>query len=49
MCRQIGTTSPVTIFLMMLTTTLMAADEGRVLFKFDNPEAAKPWQTSTTA
>ena len=43
MCRQIGTTSSVTVFLMMLTTTLMAADEERVLFNFVKPDAAKAW------
>jgi NADH dehydrogenase [ubiquinone] 1 alpha subcomplex assembly factor 1 len=43
MCRQIVATSPVTVFLVMLTTTLMAADEGRVLFNFDKPDAAKAW------
>ena len=45
MCRQAITTGPVTLFLVMLASTLMAADEDRVLFDFSKAEAAKQWQT----
>ena len=31
-------------FALMLTSNLMAADEGRVLFDFGKPDAAKQWQ-----
>ncbi len=31
--------------LLSLTPVLKANAEDRILFKFDNPEAAKPWQT----
>ena len=43
MCRQIITTGPVTLFLVMLSSTLTAADEGRLLFDFTGPDAAKAW------
>ncbi len=31
--------------LVLAVSPLMAKEEGRVLFKFDDPNAAKPWQT----
>ena len=43
MSRQAVTTGPVTLILVMLGSTLMAADEDRVLFDFSKPDAAKAW------
>ncbi len=45
MCRHTFFTVPMAIFLLMLGSTLMAADENRVLFEFAKPEAAKQWTT----
>ena len=36
---------PVMLFLGMLGSTLMAADEDRMLFDFSKPDSAKQWQT----
>ena len=38
-------TWPAALILVMVSSTLMAADEDRVLFEFGTPEAAKEWQT----
>ena len=35
----------VLLSLVLVGSPLMAKDGGRVLFKFDDPDAAKPWQT----
>ena len=43
MCRQAISSGPVTLILVMLGSTLMAADEDRVLFDFSEPDAAKAW------
>ncbi len=43
MCKQAISSGPLTVFLMILGSTLMAADEGRVLFDFTGPEATKAW------
>ena len=43
MYRQVVVSGPGTLFLVMLTSTLMAADEGRVLFDFTSQDAAKTW------
>jgi hypothetical protein len=32
--------------LMLTGSPLMAEDEERVIFEFDNPEAASQWQTA---
>ncbi|MHC4398316.1 MAG: CIA30 family protein [Planctomycetota bacterium] len=45
MCRQAVSTGPVTLFLLMVGSTLMAADEARVLFEFSTPGVAKDWRT----
>jgi monofunctional biosynthetic peptidoglycan transglycosylase len=45
MCKQAISAGPVTLFLMMLSSTLVAAGEEQVLFDFGNPDAAKQWQT----
>ena len=45
MYKQVIVSGPVTFFLVMLGSTLMAADKGRVLFEFSKPEAAKQWST----
>jgi monofunctional biosynthetic peptidoglycan transglycosylase len=45
MYKQVIVSSSVMLFLVMLGSTLMAADEGRVLFEFSKPEAAKQWST----
>ena len=31
--------------LLLMASSVVAVAEDRILFKFDNPEAAKPWQT----
>ena len=43
MNKQEIVSSSVMLFLVMLTSTLMAADEGRVLFDFTGSDAAKAW------
>jgi monofunctional biosynthetic peptidoglycan transglycosylase len=45
MCRHTIIAVPMAKFLLMLSSTLMAADENRVLFEFGKPEAAKQWTT----
>ena len=45
MYKQVMVSGSVMLFLVMLGSTLMAADEGRVLFEFSKPEAAKQWST----
>jgi monofunctional biosynthetic peptidoglycan transglycosylase len=45
MRSQVILLSSVTLFVLMLGSTLMAADEDRVLFEFGKPDAAKQWQT----
>jgi monofunctional biosynthetic peptidoglycan transglycosylase len=45
MYKQVIVSGSVMLFLVMLGSTLMAADEGRVLFEFSKPEAAKQWST----
>ena len=45
MYKQVILSGSVMLFLVMLDSTLMAADEGRVLFDFTGPDAAKQWQT----
>jgi NADH dehydrogenase [ubiquinone] 1 alpha subcomplex assembly factor 1 len=37
--------SLVLLAFVLIGSPLMAEDEDRILFKFDNPKAAKPWQT----
>jgi monofunctional biosynthetic peptidoglycan transglycosylase len=43
MFKQVIFAGSVMLFLVMLASTLMAADEGRVLFDFSGPDAAKAW------
>jgi monofunctional biosynthetic peptidoglycan transglycosylase len=43
MYKQAIVSSSVMLFLVLLGSTLMAADEGRVLFDFSEPDAAKAW------
>jgi monofunctional biosynthetic peptidoglycan transglycosylase len=43
MCKQAISLGPVTLILVMLGSTLMAADEDRTLFNFSGPDAAKAW------
>ena len=45
MCRHIIFAVPVAIFLLILSSTLIAADENRVLFEFSKPDAAEQWST----
>ena len=45
MCSQVILVGPVTLFLLMVGSTMMAADEDRMLFDFGQPDAAKEWQT----
>ena len=37
--------SLVLLLFVLTVSPLMAEEKGRIMFKFDNPEAAKPWQT----
>ena len=43
MYKQVIVLGSVMLFLVMLGSTLMAADEDRVLFDFGKPDAAKAW------
>ena len=43
MYKQVIVSGSVTLILVMLGSTLMAADEDRVLFDFSKPDAAKAW------
>ena len=43
MYRQVIVASSVMVFLTMLGSTLMAADDGRVLYDFAGRDAAKAW------
>ena len=43
MCKRAILSGSVMLFLAMLASTLMAADEGRVLFDFTGQDAAKAW------
>jgi NADH dehydrogenase [ubiquinone] 1 alpha subcomplex assembly factor 1 len=45
MCRQIVSMGTATWLLMVVSATVMAADEDRVLFEFGTPDAANEWQT----
>ena len=45
MFRQVFSLGPVTFLLLLVSSTLMAADEDRVLFDFEKPDAGKRWQT----
>jgi NADH dehydrogenase [ubiquinone] 1 alpha subcomplex assembly factor 1 len=43
MCKRAITVGPVTLLLMMLGSTLVAADEDALLFDFSKPDAAEAW------
>ena len=43
MYKKVVVSVSVMLFLVMLASTLMAAEEGRVLFDFSKPDAAKAW------
>jgi monofunctional biosynthetic peptidoglycan transglycosylase len=45
MRRQAISSGLAMLLVAMLSSTLMAADEDRVLFEFSNPEVAKQWST----
>ena len=43
MCKRAITVGPAALFLMMLGSTLVAADEDALLFDFSKPDAAEAW------
>ena len=43
MCKRAISVGPVTLFLTMLSSTLVAADKDQVLFDFTKPDAAEAW------
>jgi monofunctional biosynthetic peptidoglycan transglycosylase len=43
MCKRAITAGPAALFLMMLGSTLVAADKDQVLFDFSGPDAAEAW------
>ena len=49
MYKQAMFSGSVTLFLVMLASTSMAADDGRVLFDFSKPDAAKAWDICENA